>query len=91
MDDYIRAFLQVVNYYQYLKGDVGGTGPSKQELKLCMAGRRAQKTSDPKVLKDPMLDMLGADEFCSRDLHMAGEEVFGAWLHKLQGGFATWS
>ncbi len=78
VDDYIRAFLQVVNYYQYLKGDVGGTGPSKQELKLRMAERRAQKTGDPKVLKDPMLDMPGADEFCTRDPHMAGEEVFGS-------------
>ena len=83
VDDYIRAFLQVVNYYQYLKGDVGGTGPSKQELKLRMAERRAQKTGDPKVLKDPMLDMPGADEFCTRDPHMAGEEVFGSMKRRL--------
>ena len=45
VDDYIRAFLQVVNYYQYLKGDVGGIGPSKKELKPRMAECRAQKTS----------------------------------------------
>ena len=24
VDDYIHAFLHVVNYYQYLKGDMGG-------------------------------------------------------------------
>lgn len=34
LDDYIRAFLQVINYYQYMKGDVGGTDPSKKELRL---------------------------------------------------------
>ena len=34
VDDYIQAFLQVVAYYQYLKGGVGGVGPSKEELKL---------------------------------------------------------
>ena len=39
IDDYIRAFLQVVVYYQYLKGGVGGMGPSKEELKLRSAQR----------------------------------------------------
>ena len=34
VDDYIRAFLQVVAHYQYLKGGVGGMGPSREELKL---------------------------------------------------------
>ena len=48
-----------------------------------MAERRAQKTGDPKVLLDPMLDMPGADEFCTRDPHMAGEEVFGSMKRKL--------
>ena len=33
-DNYIRAFLQVVAYYQYLKGGVGGMGPSREELRL---------------------------------------------------------
>jgi hypothetical protein len=30
MNDYIRAFLQVVAYHQFLKGGVGGDGPSKK-------------------------------------------------------------
>ena len=34
VDDYIRAFLQVEAYYQYLKGSVGGMGPDREELKL---------------------------------------------------------
>ena len=50
VDDYIQAFLQVVAYYQYLKGGVGGMGPSREELKLRSAQRRAQRTSDPSVI-----------------------------------------
>ena len=34
VDDYVRAFLQVVRYHQFLKGGVCGTGPSKEELRL---------------------------------------------------------
>ena len=30
VDDFVRGFLQVVNYYQFLKGDVGGTCPAKK-------------------------------------------------------------
>ena len=82
VDDYVRGFLQVVNYYQFLKGDVGGTGPSKKELKLRMAERLAKKTGNPKVLKDPMLDMPGADEFCTREPVLAGAEVFGSQKRK---------
>jgi hypothetical protein len=82
VDDFVRAFLQVVNYYQFLKGDIGGTGPSKKELKLRMAERRAKQTGNPLVLQDPMLDMPGADEFCTRVPCMAGEEVFGSSKRK---------
>jgi hypothetical protein len=55
-----------------LKGDVGGTCPTKKELKLRMAERRAKQTGNPLVLQDPMLDMPG----------MAGEEVFGSSKRK---------
>jgi hypothetical protein len=41
VDDFIWAFLQVVAYYQFLKGGIGGDGPSKEELKLRGAQRRA--------------------------------------------------
>jgi hypothetical protein len=41
MDDYIRVFLQIVAYHQFLKGGAGGDGPSKEELKLRYAQRRA--------------------------------------------------
>jgi hypothetical protein len=42
VDDYIQAFLQVVAYHQFLKGGVGGDGPSKEELKFRWAQRCAQ-------------------------------------------------
>jgi hypothetical protein len=41
VDDFIRAFLQVVAYYQFLKGGIGGDSPSKEELKLMGTQRRA--------------------------------------------------
>jgi hypothetical protein len=47
-----------------------------------MAERRAKQTGTPLVLEDPMLDMPGADEFCTRVPCMAGEEVFGSSKRK---------
>ena len=69
VDDYIQAFLQVVAYYQYLKGGIGGMGPSKEELKLRCAQRRAQCIGDLGVLQSALLGMLGVDEFCTHDPH----------------------
>ena len=82
VDDYVRGFLQVINYHQFLKGDVGGTGPSKDELKLRVAERKAQRTGDPSVLKDFMLQMPGATDFCIRTTNKVGEEVFGSRKRK---------
>ena len=39
VDDFVRAFMQCVAYYQFLKGERPGAGPSKEELKLRRAGR----------------------------------------------------
>ena len=50
VDDYIHTFLQVVVYYLFLKGGIGGDGPSKKKLKLRGAHCRAQRTGDPTVL-----------------------------------------
>ena len=78
IDDYIRAFLQVVAYYQYLKGGVRGMGPSGEELKLRCAQRRAHRIGDPGVIQSALLGMPGADDFCTRDPHHEGAEVFGS-------------
>jgi hypothetical protein len=82
VDDFIRALMQVVRYYQYLKGDRAGTGPGKEELQLRAAQRTAERTGDPKVLNDAMAKLPGAELFCTREPHLAGEEVFGSQKRK---------
>ena len=78
VDDFIRALMQVVRYFQYLKGDRAGTGPGKEELQLRAAQRTAERTGDPKVLNAAMATLPGAELFCTREPHMVGEEVFGS-------------
>ena len=56
VNDYIWAFLQIVVYHQFLKGGVGGDGPSKEKLKLRCPQRRTQHTGDPVVLQKVLLD-----------------------------------
>jgi hypothetical protein len=82
VDDFIRALMQVVRYYQYLKGDRAGTGPGKEELQLRTAQRTTERTGDPKVLNVAMAKLPGAELFCTRAPHMAGEEVFGSQKRK---------
>jgi len=78
VDDYVRAFMQMVQYYQFLKGDNLGTGPRKAELHLRVAQRYAQRTGNPKGLNDAMATVPGAGEYCTRNPHFEGEEVFGS-------------
>jgi hypothetical protein len=82
VDDFIRVLIQVVRYYQYLKGDRAGTGPGKEELQLHAAQRTAKRTEDPKVLNVAMAKLPGAELFCTRSPDMAGEEVFGSQKQK---------
>jgi hypothetical protein len=82
VDDFIRAFMQVVRYYQYPKGDRVGTGPGKEELQLCAAQRTAERTRDPKVLNVVVAKLPGVELFYTRAPYMAGEEVFGSQKRK---------
>jgi hypothetical protein len=82
VDDFIQALMQVVQYYQYLKGDRAGTGPGKEELQLRAAQRTTEQTGDPKVLNVAMAKLPGAELFCTRSPHMAGEEVFSSQKRK---------
>jgi hypothetical protein len=82
VDDFVRALMQVVRYYQYLKGDWAGTGPGKEELQLRVVQRTADRTGDSKVLNVAMAKLPGAELFCTRAPHMAGEEVFGSQKRK---------
>ena len=69
-------------YHQFLKGGAGGDGPSKEELKLRCAQRRAQRIGDPAVLQKVLLKFEGVDELCTHSLHLEGTEVFGAQKRK---------
>ena len=57
-------------------------GPSREELKLRSAQRRAQRTDDPEVIQSALLGMPGADDFCTGDPHYEGAEVFGSQKRK---------
>ena len=78
VDDYVRAFMQMVRYYQFLKGENAGTGPGKEELLLRVAQRYAQRTGNPKGLNDAMAAIPGLGDYCTREPHLEGEEVFGS-------------
>jgi hypothetical protein len=82
VDDFIRALMQVVWYYQYLKGGRAGTGPGKEELQLRAAQCTTEQTGDPKVLNIAMAKLLGTEFFYTREPHLAGEEVFGSQKRK---------
>ena len=72
----VCAFMQVVAYYGFLKGEKGGTGPGKEELRLRACQRTVQRTGNSKGLHEAFSNMPGAEEFCTRDPHLEGEEVF---------------
>ena len=57
-------------------------GPSREELKLRSAQRRAQRIGDPGVIQSALLGMPEVDDFCTRDPHHEGAEVFGSQKQK---------
>jgi hypothetical protein len=64
--------------YQFLKGELVGTGLGKDELMLRVAQRLAQRSGNPKVLNVAVSKMPRAVEFCTREPYFEGEEVFGS-------------
>jgi len=70
--------MQMVQYYQFLKGDNPRSGPGKEELLLQVAQRYAQRTGNPKSLHATMSNVPGAGEYCTRDPYFEGEEIFGS-------------
>ena len=65
VDDFVLAFMQCMNYYQFLKGGRSGIGPSKQELRL----RQAQQSGRLDKVVDPMETMAEEKEWCTRTPH----------------------
>jgi hypothetical protein len=82
VNDFIQELMQIVRYYQYLMGDWAGTGLGKEELQLRAAQRTAKQTRDPKVLNVAMAKLPGVELYCTREPHLAGEEVFGSQKRK---------
>ena len=78
VDDLVKAFMQMVRYYQFLKGENAGTGPGKEELLLRVAQRSTHRTGNPKVLADAISNIWGVQDFVTREPHLEGEEVFGS-------------
>ena len=78
MDNFVRAFMQCTNYYQFLKGGRPRTGPSKQELRL----RQAQQSGKLDKVVDAM-ETMPEKEWCTHTPHFENEEVFGSTARKL--------
>ena len=82
VDDLVRAFMQMVRYYQFFKGNHAGTGLGKDELLLRVAQRSAHRTSNPKALADAISNIRRVQDFVTREPHLEGEEVFGSQKRK---------
>ena len=82
VDDLVRAFMQMVRYYEFLKGNHAGTGPGKDELLLRVAQRCAHHPGNPKALADAISNIRGVQDFVTREPHLEGEEVFGSQKRK---------
>ena len=78
-DDSIRAWMQMTNYWAYLKGYASGSGPSKGELRL----RSARRSGDPKKIAEALNTLPRAEGVGTRIPHLEGEETFGSTKRKL--------
>ena len=87
VNDFVRAFMQCLAYYQFLKGENPGTGLSKEELKLRRAQRSAAKTGNSKPLHEAILKMSGGDEWCTRTPHLEEKEEFVSLKRKPDTAF----
>ena len=74
--------MQMVRYYQYLKGNHAGIDPGKEELLLQVAQRSAERTENPRALTEAISSIPGVKEFFNREPHLEGEEVFGLQRRK---------
>lgn len=78
-DDMIRAFMQITNYREWLKGGQRGKGPDKAALKL----RAAASSGDPKLIAVAMKSFPGAGDLPDHSIVLEGAEIFGSTKRKL--------
>ena len=79
VDDFARAALQSLFYFNYLCGGPIGTGPSKSELQLRLVSRIGNSRRVVKLL-DNIAAKVGLD---TRVPHLEGETIFGSTKRKL--------
>jgi len=75
IDDFVRAFMQMVRYYQYLKENQAGTRPRKEDLLLWVAQQSVERTRNPKALMKAILNNPRVKELVNREPHFKGDEV----------------
>ena len=79
LDDYCRAALQSTQYHNYLKGRLGGQGPSRNVLALRLATRKGNPVKVAQIVGQ-ISSEAGLN---SRLPHLEGENVFGSAKRKL--------
>ena len=77
-DDLVRALMQQTKYHDYLKGNQGGKGPDKTELRL----RAASRSGDPLKIAEAVGSCTTGTALHSRSPHLEGEERFGSMKRK---------
>jgi len=82
IDDFVRVFMHMVKYYQYLKGNQAKTGLRKEELLLRVAQCLAKRTGNPKSLIEALYNIPEVEEFMCWKSHLEGQEVFGSQKKK---------
>ena len=79
VDDFARATLQSLFYFNYLRGGPAGTDPSKSELQLRLASRIGNSR---RIVK--LLEYISAEAgLNTRVLPLEGETIFGSAKRKL--------
>ena len=79
IDDFARAALQSLFYFNYLRSGPSGIGRSKFELELCLASRKRNSKRVVKLLDEVTLEA----SLNTRVPHLEGETIFGTAKRKL--------
>ena len=79
MDDMVRAFMQITNSREWLKGGQRGKGSDQAALKL----RAAANSGDPKLIAAAMKSFPGAKDLPNHPIILEGVEIFGSTKRKL--------
>ena len=79
LDDYTRATLQSFFYFNYLRGRPSRTSPSRNELQLSLASRKANSKRVVKLLEQVTAEA-GVN---TRIPHLEGETILGSTKRKL--------